>query len=114
MHPVMTLLDVAHPPRPAARVEEELLDVWQRVRNSPSLRLIKVVHGYGSSGKGGTGRETVRNWAFRNRRRLRSVIEGEHYAIGDAATEDLLGEVGPLGDADLNAGNRGITLLWVR
>jgi hypothetical protein len=29
-------------------------------------------------------------------------------------TEEVIGEVGPLQDTDLNAGNRGITILWVR
>jgi hypothetical protein len=114
MHPAMVLLDVAHPPRPGVRVEEELLEACQRAKNSPTIRIIKVVHGYGSSGQGGTGRETVRNWAFRNRRRLRGVIDGENYAFGDAVTEEVIGEVGPLQDTDLNAGNRGITILWVR
>jgi hypothetical protein len=114
MHKAVYLMDVAHPPRRGAIIEEELLAAWQRVRNSPTLRIIKVVHGYGSSGKGGTGRETVRNWAFQNRGRLRSVIDGERFAFGDAATEELIGEFGPLGDEDLNAGNPGITILWVR
>jgi hypothetical protein len=114
MHPAIHLLDVAHPPRSAEAVEEELLRAWEEVRHSPTWRVIKVVHGYGSTGRGGTGKEVVRNWAFRNRTRMRGTIDGEQYGYSNAPTQGLLKEIGSLGDPDLDAGNRGITLLWVR
>ena len=114
MHSAVYLLDVAHPPRPADTIETQLLEAWQMVRNSPTLRVMKVIHGYGSSGKGGSSRETVRNWAFQRKSRLRAVIDGEHYSVRNRVIEELLKDVGPLGDPDLDAGNPGITILWVR
>ena len=111
--PLFTI-DVAHPPRPPDVVEEELLRTLAKIRNSPVHRVLKVVHGYGSSGRGGRTRETVRHWAFRRRRDLRAVIEGERYALGDPATQELRRGVGQYADADIGRCNPGITILWVK
>jgi hypothetical protein len=110
----MLVIDVAHPPIPPGRIEERLVDALAEVRNSPLLRVVKVVHGYGSSGRGGSTRETVRNWAFRHRTLLRSIVEGERYAAMDPATEAMVKEADIQGDPDLDARNPGITLLWVK
>lgn len=114
MNPAFTVLDVAHPPRSADAVEQELFEELQALRRSATHRVLKIVHGYGSGGKGGATRETVRNWAFRQRRLLRAVIEGERYELFGGETRELAGEIGPLDDPDCGAGNPGITLLWVR
>jgi len=114
MNPAIQILDVAHPPRSADTVEQELLQAWRDVQNSPTLRAIKVVHGYGSTGKGGVTREIVRNWAFRHRKRMRAVIEGELYTVPGGETEAMIREIGPPGDPDLGMRNPGITLFWVR
>jgi hypothetical protein len=42
------------------------------------------------------------------------VIEGETYALDDAATGELRLTVGAYADPDLGAGNRGITIVWVK
>ena len=112
--PLIRRIDLAHPPLGAARVEEALTEALAAARNSPDLRVIKVIHGYGSSGRGGATREVVRNWAFRMRGRLRGVIAGEDYSLFDAATQAMHAETGPIGDPDLDAGNRGVTYLWIR
>ncbi len=113
MSPILTI-DVAHPPRKPDAVEEELLNAWSRVRNSSSLRILKIIHGHGSSGKGGSTKETVRNWAFRNTTRFRAVIEGEQYSLYNAATQELRKEVGDYDDPDLRQANSGITIIWIR
>lgn len=111
----MTLLtiDLAHPPRHPDRVEEELLHAWSAVRNSPHLRILKVIHGHGSGRKGSRTKELVRNWAYRNRGRFRAVIEGEHYDLADVATMELRREVGRYEDDDLGRENPGVTVFWV-
>ena len=109
--PILTI-DVAHPPRHADEVEQQLLDAWSRVRNSSSLRVIRVVHGYGSSGRGGSTKETARNWIFRNRSRFKSVIEGENINLYHAATQELVKEVIGLGEEDRD--NPGTTIIWVK
>jgi hypothetical protein len=107
-------IDVAHPPRHPDAVEEALLDALAAARNSPVVRIIKIIHGYGSSGRGGSTSETVRNWAFRMRRRILAVIPGEEFSRFDEATLRMRAETGPFADPDLDASNRGVTYLWVR
>lgn len=107
-------IDVAHPPRPASRVEGDLDALLMKIRNSSQHRALKVIHGYGSHGRGGSTRETVRDWAYNARRRLRAVIYGENYNIFDEDTQELREECGKIEDSDLGASNPGITILWVK
>ena len=108
------LLDVAHPPRPPGEVEDEILDAWSQVRNSPFLRILKIIHGYGKSGKGGGTKEVVRNWLFQNRARFNRVIDGENYSLYDVSTQELRKQVGEYADSDVGATNPGITVVWVK
>jgi hypothetical protein len=114
MNPVLLTIDVAHPGRRPEEVERALLDAWETVRNSPSLRIVKIIHGYGSGGKGGATREVVRNWAFRHRGRFRGIFQGENYTLHDSATQELRREIGQYPDTDLTMANPGITIIWVK
>lgn len=107
-------IDIAHPPRHPARAEEELHDAWQIVRTSPSLHILKVIHGYGSSGQGGSTRTLARNWAFTHRTRFRAIINGEDYTVFDSTTQQMRQETGSFDDPDLTRGNSGILIIWVR
>jgi hypothetical protein len=111
--PVLTV-DVAHPPRHPDLVEQELLDAWQKVRNSSDLGILKIIHGYGRSGKGGSTRAFVRDWAFRHRHRFLAVIPGEEFALTHDATAQLRKEAGNFPDADLGNSNAGMTIVWVK
>lgn len=111
---ILYTIDVAHPPMRPDQVEAALLDALRVVRNSSTLRVLKIVHGHGSTGKGGRTKEDVRNWLFGQRNRFRGVIDGERYDVFDAITQELRREVGTFADADLGKGNPGITLVWVR
>jgi len=111
--PLLTI-DVAHPPRHPDQVEQDLLDAWQRVRNSSALHVLKIIHGHGSSGKGGTTRETVRNWAYRQRKNFVAVIPGEEYTLSNDDTARMRVEVGAFADPDLDFPNPGITVLWIK
>jgi hypothetical protein len=95
-------------------VERELVSAAARVSSSPSLRLLKIVHGYGSSGKGGATREVVRGWAFRHRQRYRAIIEGERYSLFEPAVQEARKEIGDFQDPDLGAHNAGILVLWIK
>jgi hypothetical protein len=106
---VITTIDVAHPPRKPNYVENEIDETLSRVNNSTSLRIIKIIHG-----QSGTTKETVRNWAHNNRRRLKGVIYGEDYTILDKQTQKMRDEAGQFSDLDLEASNGGITILWVK
>lgn len=111
--PLLTI-DVAHPARHPDQVEQELLDAWQTVRNSPSLCVLKIIHGRGSTGRGGTTKDVVRNWAFRQRGKFRAVIAGEQYTLPDEETARLRRDLGAFPDPDLGALNPGITVIWVK
>lgn len=114
MSPPILTIDVAHPPRRPDDVEAELLRAWSQIRNSASLRVLKIVHGYGSSGRGGSTKEVVRNWVFRNRTKFRLAIDGENYSLYDSGTQGMRTDVGAYADADLGSGNAGITIVWVK
>lgn len=112
--PVHTV-DVAHPPRRPADVEADLLAAWNTVRNSGSLRFLKIVHGFGSTGKGGSTRELVRNWLFaRGERPFRGVIYGEDYTLFNPRVQQMRAEAGQFADPDLSAPNPGVTIVWVK
>jgi hypothetical protein len=113
MHSLILTIDVAHPPRHPDDVEEELLRAWTHVRNSSSLRILKVIHGYGSTGKGGTTKDVVRNWIFRNRNKFKQTIDGENYSLYNATTQEMQKHIGAYADSDLDSGNGGITVVWV-
>jgi hypothetical protein len=112
-NPLYTI-DLAHPPRHPDRVEEELQAAWQKVRNSHTLHLLKIIHGYGSSGQGGSTRTVVRNWAFKHRSRFRAVINGEDYTLFSAAIQQIRQELNDYNDPDLAHGNPGTLIVWIR
>jgi hypothetical protein len=111
--PLLTI-DIAHPPRHPDIVERELLDAWSKVRNSSSLRILKIIHGHGSSGKGGSSKDLVRNWAFRNRTKFLAVINGEDYGVYERATQEMRRDAGQYADGDLGKANAGVTVVWVK
>ncbi len=113
MNLILTI-DVAHPPRHPDVVELQLTEAWSKVRNSSTLRILKIIHGHGSTGKGGSTKDVVRNWAFRTRARVKAIIEGENYSVYDADTQEMRSEVGTFGDLDLENGNPGITVIWIK
>lgn len=80
------------------------------------VRVLKVIHGYGSSGRGGKLCLGLRR-SFALRRKeglLKGFIAGEDFSIFNEPTLALLEAVPELrGDPDLNAANEGVTLLWL-
>ncbi len=102
-------IDIGHPPRKPDQVERELHDAIEKVRNSPTSRIVKVVHGNGAA-----TRTTVRNWAYRTRQSIRATISGENYGFFDTTTQKMRSECGQYSDPDLGNGNRGITIIWVK
>jgi hypothetical protein len=80
-------------------------------------RVLKVIHGYGSSGKGGVLCTGLRK-SFRLRKQegsIKAFIVGEDFSIFNDTTLALLETVPELrGDPDLNATNEGVTFLWLK
>jgi len=80
-------------------------------------RVLKVIHGYGSSGKGGTLCVGLRkSFALRKKEGvIKDFIAEEDFSIFNETTLDLLEAVPELrGDPDLGATNEGVTIIWLK
>jgi hypothetical protein len=92
-----------------SQLERELATAKQQ-----RCSLVKLVHGYGSSGVGGDIRIAVqkRLRELQDQGAIRGCIFGENWTSSDAQTWDLLKQRPALKhDPDLGRGNRGITIV---
>jgi len=78
--------------------------------------VVKIIHGYGSTGAGGEIRIAVqkRLVAMEQDKEIRACIFGEHWSKSDDRAWSLL-KVQPelKQDSDLGRCNRGITIVWL-
>lgn len=91
------------------RLERELALAQQE-----KIKLLKLVHGYGSTGAGGEIRIAVqkRLQEMLLSAQIRGCIFGENWSKSDAATWKLVQSHPELKtDSDLGRGNRGITIV---
>lgn len=75
---------------------------------------VKIIHGYGSSGKGGKIRVQVRQYLERQKQQchIRDYIPGENFSIFDEATRAAFMRCDELRrDHDLEAANNGVTIV---
>ena len=96
-------------PQARARLANEL-----RAARASGVGLLKIIHGYGSSGVGGDLRialqATLRQ--MQERGEIHACIFGENWRKSDAQTWDLLKRYPALKeDRDLARNNRGITIV---
>jgi hypothetical protein len=76
--------------------------------------VLKIVHGYGSSGVGGVLRPVVRNFLrqLKEKGEIRLFVNGESFSSFDERSKALVAQaVQLLVDSDLGRGNKGITLV---
>jgi hypothetical protein len=104
-------LEVGRPTRNEAllRLDFEL----QRARRA-NIEVLKLIHGYGSSGVGGVLRHAVQDALQRklNEGRIRAFVPGEHWRISNEVTWDILKKYPDLKrDPDLGRGNKGISIV---
>jgi hypothetical protein len=103
---------------PLVREALERLDRELALAHQEKAKLLKLVHGYGSSGAGGEIRIAVqkRLLELAQNGQIRGCIFGENWSKSDDATWKLLqSHSGPKSelknDSDLGRGNRGITIV---
>jgi hypothetical protein len=81
------------------------------------MKVLKVIHGYGSTGKGGTLCFGLRK-SFGLRKKegvIKDFIAGEDFSIFNDRVLALLEAVPALrGDPDLGATNEGVTIVWLK
>ena len=92
-----------------ARLSSEI-----HVARQSGIKILKVVHGYGSTGVGGDLRialqSTLRQMAAK--KEIRDCIYGENWRKSDERSWELLKQMPELkADSDLGRGNKGITLV---
>ncbi|MGD0415505.1 MAG: Smr/MutS family protein [Terriglobales bacterium] len=76
--------------------------------------VVKIIHGYGSSGTGGAIRSAIREQMAEWQRagKVLKVVPGENWSIFDADSQDLRQRYAFLSkDEDLDRGNAGMTLV---
>lgn len=80
------------------------------------IRVLKIVHGYGSSGTGGVLKDAIRA-SLRKRRKegkIQAFVTGERWDLSDETARLLIQECPDAGrDSDLGRYNEGITLVLI-
>jgi hypothetical protein len=93
--------------------------VIEEIRKSrrEGVRVLKIIHGYGSTGKGGTLNHGLKkSFALRKKEGvIKDFIPGDNFTIFNPVVLELLEAVPELrGDPDLGATNEGVTVLWLK
>ncbi len=96
-------------PQARSRLSSEI-----RLAQQSGVQVLKVIHGYGSSGIGGDLRyalqSTLRQMA--QAKEIRDCIWGENWRTSDERSWELLKRMPELkADSDLGRGNKGISLV---
>ncbi len=102
---------------PTAHEASRRLVAELEVARRRGVRLLKLIHGYGSKGVGGKLRGALRRALLEHQqaRRVGRIVFGEDWSIFDATARALLDDYPELrDDPDLERGNAGITLVEVR
>src|SRR5579863_932264 len=99
---------------PLVREALQRLDRELALARQEKARLLKLVHGYGSTGEGGEIRIAVqkRLTEMAQSGQIRGCIFGENWSKSDESSWKLLqSHSGLKNDSDLGRGNRGITIV---
>ncbi len=99
-------------------VDEAMKLLKQEISNSQKNgdKVIKIIHGYGSSGKGGRIKTCVRFFLEYEKKyeRISDYLKGEDFEIFNKTTQRLLIKCPELSrDSDLNRHNSGVTFLML-
>ena len=88
-----------------------------RTAKREGVRVLKIIHGYGSSGKGGALCIGLRkSFGLRKKEGLiKNFIAGEDFSVfNDAVLSLLEAEPELRRDPDLGATNEGVALIWLK
>lgn len=110
---IVTTIDVAHPPLSSEETEAALDSLLRRSGPGRGGMVLKIIHGYGSSGKGGRLKETVRNWAYRRRGKFSLVVPGEEFSVFSPEVREAIVGAGNPPLADLADVNQGMTIVFL-
>ncbi|MCL2152183.1 MAG: Smr/MutS family protein [Oscillospiraceae bacterium] len=99
-------------------VDDAIRRVTYHVKNAGVLGIsaIKIIHGYGSTGKGGAIRTETRKYLDRIKKggQIKGFINGEDFSLFDKATREAFLVCDALRrDSDIERHNNGITIVIV-
>ena len=99
---------------PTADQAPRRVDMALAVARMSGASVIKLIHGYGSTGQGGAIRTETRRYLgeLKARGKVKAFIPGEDFSIFNAETRSALQACAALRqDSDLERGNNGITII---
>ena len=99
---------------PCAGEAQKRLEQALRQSAAMGCAALKLIHGYGSTGRGGRIRLQTRRCLENEKRlgRIRAVIPGEHFSIFDEETRRAFLRCPDLReDPDLDRSNNGVTIV---
>lgn len=102
---------------PSLEAARKVLANRLRAAQREGVRVLKIIHGYGSTGRGGTLCHGLRKSLTLRRKDglIRTFIPGEDFSVFHEPSLALLEAVPELrGDPDLDATNEGVTVIWIR
>ena len=104
-------LELGHP-----TADKAIRRLTFEIHNSRTMHtsVLKIIHGYGSSGAGGRIRTDARRYLerLRQKREIRDFITGEEFSIFHAPTRDAFLCCNALrNDRDLERHNNGVTFI---
>lgn len=100
--------------KPTTQLALAMLEIEIEKQKKFGGRIIKVVHGYGSKGVGGSIFSAVRNYAAKQKNigKIKGYLTGEEWSISNEKTQKLLFSLSNFnGDCDLGCRNPGITII---
>ena len=103
--------------RPSADEALRRLEHELAAKRHLRAKAMKIIHGYGSSGKGGRIRTASRKYllAQQEKGRIAAVVPGERFTIFDETTRRALQQYPHLRqDRDLERENMGVTFVFIR
>ena len=112
MHREFREINIKHDRPDVEEARRRLIQALDDARRA-GVRVVKIVHGYGSSGAGGALRDAVRRSLLRRRKEgvVRLIIHGERWGVAEEEARRALDEHPWLkADRDLNRYNEGVTL----
>jgi len=101
---------------PSAEQALERLERTLREARACGAKVARLIHGYGSTGRGGKIREAVRRELGRKlaRGEIRAVVHGENYSPNANDARDLLARFKELKTTERSdSGNLGLTLIEI-
>ena len=102
---------------PTVEMARTHLKMALRSAKANRVNALKLIHGYGSSGKGGRIRTASRKYllAQQEKGRIAAVVPGDRFTIFDETTRRALQQYPHLRqDRDLERENMGVTFVFMR